>query len=252
MAIVHISNTKHVANTMLSFPILDLPPELIWHIVKYVRKEDRIWLARTCFDIYAIVKSCDHNIYIGARSFATPINRLEYFLQEKSDPEYKVLSSILTHTLQQRDLICSEKILLSYPQYFQHDIMLIANILNNGGNLQLLIRLYEKKFHWNITAYAVAARKGHIHILQWLKEIGCIWNESVCGNAASGGQLAALQWLKENGCPWNHTTCISAAISGHLGILQWLRENDCPWNKNYILSRNITDEVREWVTAQPV
>ena len=49
--------------------------------------------------------------------------------------------------------------------------------------------------------------------------------------AARGGHLEVLQWAHENGCPWNEWTCTEAAKGGHLEVLQWAHQNGCPWNR---------------------
>jgi hypothetical protein len=76
----------------------------------------------------------------------------------------------------------------------------------------------------------LAAKGGHLDVLQWVRLNGCPWDAETCVAAAMGGHREVLQWLHMNGCPWNDRTCVGAARSGHLGMLQWARENGCPWN----------------------
>jgi hypothetical protein len=41
--------------------------------------------------------------------------------------------------------------------------------------------------------------------------------------AARGGHLAVLQWARQNGCPFDCLACgTAAAQGGHLETLQWL------------------------------
>lgn len=56
---------------------------------------------------------------------------------------------------------------------------------------------------------------------------GVVWT---CAVAARGGHLGVLQWARESGCAWNLRirTCAGAAAGGHLGVLQWARAHDCP------------------------
>jgi len=77
----------------------------------------------------------------------------------------------------------------------------------------------------------VAARNGHLKLLQWAREHGCPWNEWTCWKAAEGGHLEVLQWAREHHCPWDEWTCWKAAEGGHLEVLQWAREHHCPWNE---------------------
>ena len=59
--------------------------------------------------------------------------------------------------------------------------------------------------------FYMAALKGDLDLLKWVREKGGSWNPKICASAAAGGQLEALKWLRENGCSWDHTTCGSAA-----------------------------------------
>jgi hypothetical protein len=78
---------------------------------------------------------------------------------------------------------------------------------------------------------SLAARGGHLPVLQWLRANGCPWDESTCEEAAGGGHLAMLQWANANGCPWDVSTSTSAAAGGHLDVLQWANANGCPCNR---------------------
>eukprot|EP00611_Tribonema_gayanum_P006519 TRINITY_DN1578_c2_g1_i4.p1 TRINITY_DN1578_c2_g1~~TRINITY_DN1578_c2_g1_i4.p1 ORF type:complete len:319 (-),score=42.39 TRINITY_DN1578_c2_g1_i4:14-889(-) len=77
-----------------------------------------------------------------------------------------------------------------------------------------------------------AARRGHLRLLQWLRQKGCPWGDDTCSSAAEGGHLELLQWTRANGCPWTAWTCAAAASGGHLGVLQWARANGCPWDSD--------------------
>ena len=84
----------------------------------------------------------------------------------------------------------------------------------------------------------VAARSGHLEVLQWLRPNGCLWCEWTCAMAAKGGHLEVLQCARANGCPWDkgkHSwdlgKCAGAARGGHLEVLQWALANDCPWDE---------------------
>ena len=75
-----------------------------------------------------------------------------------------------------------------------------------------------------------AAREGHLEVLQWAHQNGCPWDAETCFHAANGGHLEVLQWARQNGCPWDAYTCAGAARGGHLEVLQWARQNGCPWD----------------------
>ena len=97
----------------------------------------------------------------------------------------------------------------------------------------------------------LAAKGGHLDVLQWVRLNGCPWDAETCVAAAMGGHREVLQWLHMNGCPWNDRTCVGAARSGHLGMLQWARENGCPWNKETCSTAAMHGhlEVMQWACA---
>ena len=69
--------------------------------------------------------------------------------------------------------------------------------------------------------------------------------------AARGGHLALLQWARVNGCGWDEETCYQAAEGGHLVVLQWLRTNGCLWDRLRCLRVAPTvSETREWIQLQ--
>jgi hypothetical protein len=73
-------------------------------------------------------------------------------------------------------------------------------------------------------ACCLAARGGHLEVLQWLHYTGCPWDRRTCRAAAEGGHLEALKWLRNTGCPWDSGDCAAAAAGGgHLEMLKWLR-----------------------------
>ena len=84
---------------------------------------------------------------------------------------------------------------------------------------------------WCERTCMAAAENGHLHVLQWCREMGCPWGAETCVGAAMNGHLNVVQWCHENECPWDSRTCAFAAANGHLHVLQWCRENGCPWNE---------------------
>jgi hypothetical protein len=67
----------------------------------------------------------------------------------------------------------------------------------------------------------LAAKTGHLEILEWTRKNNFPWGNKMCAYAASSGQLKILRWIRENhGCPWDKETCVRAAEGGHLEILK--------------------------------
>ena len=76
----------------------------------------------------------------------------------------------------------------------------------------------------------VAARYGHLELMQWLcGEGGFVMFAIVMRCAAGSGNLELVQWLRGEGCPWDYWTCCHAVDKGHVEVLRWARENGCPW-----------------------
>jgi len=112
---------------------------------------------------------------------------------------------------------------------------IIAIILGYVGTdystvLRLVCRLFNKlspkSSRKKLTT--VAARDGHLKLLQWASEHHCPWDVRTCRKAAEGGHLEVLQWSREHHCPWDERTCKAAARGGHVEVLQWSREHGCP------------------------
>ena len=80
-----------------------------------------------------------------------------------------------------------------------------------------------------------AAHFGQLEALKYAREHGAPWESFTCALAARGGHLHVLQWLRADGCrllercPWDGRTCQFAAMNGHLHVLQWAYENGCAW-----------------------
>jgi len=70
----------------------------------------------------------------------------------------------------------------------------------------------------------MAARYGHLEVLQWALANGCSWNIYTCMNAAAGGYLEILQWFRAYGCPRDRWT--RHVATGH--ILEWAIANGAP------------------------
>ena len=68
-----------------------------------------------------------------------------------------------------------------------------------------------------------AGQDGHLRMLRNLIAGGCPMDGSeIAKVAASKGQLEILRWLKEQDCPWDKWTPLQAALYGHLETLQYL------------------------------
>jgi hypothetical protein len=106
-----------------------------------------------------------------------------------------------------------------------------------AGNLTELKRIHELKRGeyrngFNSSLTNLAALRGHLDCLMYLRAEGCDWTYITSRNAAEGGHLACLIYAHENGCDWNEQVVLAAAQHGHLECLRYTYENGCKWPLN--------------------
>ena len=83
--------------------------------------------------------------------------------------------------------------------------------------------------------YAVAASKGHLACLKFLKENAYPYGSGTATmEAAMKGHLECLIYLHQNGCPWNVWTTEYAAKYKHLDCLKYAYENGCPCDEKIV------------------
>ena len=226
---------------MTPFPLLDLPADILHIVLTFVRKEDRIWLARTCVSLYNSFMETPFLLqrrsredksmvfYTGVRSFATPIGRLQHVLESQPEMSVNMVQKAFVLALKQLDFQCAERLFL-YNRHIFVDGRSYMMYAVGDGNLRAVEWLHRKGFEWDISACASAAKGGHLEVLKCARENGCPWDQWTCANAARWGHLDVLRYAIENGCPWNEWTCADAAGGGHLEVLKYARENGCPWD----------------------
>ena len=115
----------------------------------------------------------------------------------------------------------------------QQDRRLCTYIVKHG-NLEDLKHFHKEQGFLLIRAShdhpicGMAACRGDLNMLKWLRANGCLWDRFTCTSAASNGHFEILKWARANGCPWDSWTCAEAAENGHFEILKWARANGCP------------------------
>jgi len=93
-----------------------------------------------------------------------------------------------------------------------------------------------------------AAYRGHLNILQWLREeqgfklYGDLYESVIIGR----GSLHVLKWLREQACPWGEYSFKYAAEKGKLDILQWLHDEGCHW-VGLLRKDAVKPEVGDWL-----
>jgi len=77
----------------------------------------------------------------------------------------------------------------------------------------------------------IAARNGHVHILKWAHACNSIPTD-IAWHAAAHGQLQVLRWWHSvNGELTSNAFC-AAARRGNMEIMEWLHSVGCPWNEH--------------------
>jgi F-box domain len=162
-----------------------------------------------------------------------------------------------------------------------HDVAINAS---RDGHLHVLKWVFSFQYEsFYLTRQSIAAAQGgHLHILEWLQSEGYFqiggaaglidsilcghldiakWfiqngyylttsNHEIC-SAARLGYLEIVKLLHAKGMLYNELTCSAAVIGDHLETLQWLRANGCPWWKQECYNLAKSDEMRDWINAQP-
>lgn len=145
--------------------------------------------------------------------------------------EKRILKAVKTRNL--RDLYgLVGRTATTVPSYLTCN----ANYTKVAGFSIMLPVLQKLGFQLGPNIFAAAAKKGDIHLLNWLKRHNCPWDDMTFYYAVQNGNLSNLKWLKDNNCPWSEGTFIIAATKGDIDILKWLKENGCPWDKRTFLN----------------
>lgn len=99
----------------------------------------------------------------------------------------------------------------------------------NYGQLETLKYLHKKfAIVFSELDTARAARFGHIHILEYLRQNGCPWNHRAPWDAAENGHVHVLKYLHEHGCPFSRRATQFAAMNGHFECLKFAFEKGYP------------------------
>ncbi|KAL6054473.1 Ankyrin repeat-containing domain [Balamuthia mandrillaris] len=205
-----------------------LPDELLCHIFKLLPECFLPAAARTCRRWYDCCPPEGRNACTTETACSSPA-MLEWSLQSG----YEITLHTIACAAGQGDLPLLQRIhglLQEEGQGSPWSSWACSNAAK-GGHLHVLQWLREQGCSWDHTTCNQAALKGHLEVLRWAREQGCPWGESTCCRAAMGGHLEVLQWLRAEGCPWDETTCHMAASQGHLKVLRWARQQGCPWDE---------------------
>ncbi len=106
--------------------------------------------------------------------------------------------------------------------------------------------------NWWPNISALAAREGHIPVLEWYKNKGFSFCEYTFEKAATGGHIETMEWLKANGVPMGKLICFWAVKYGQLDALKWLKANGAHWDpEEYLqcIEMGDMDHIRNWIES---
>ncbi len=125
------------------------------------------------------------------------------------------------------------------------------------GNLDILkflsLHCDDASKTFDTIACLMAAGRGHLHVLKWLRANGYKWNSATTSSAVSGGHLEVLKWAIENGCSWERDGMMDliAGGRGDLEMMKWARSMGCRWSMNtFAMAANAGKlEMLKWISA---
>jgi hypothetical protein len=112
------------------------------------------------------------------------------------------------------------------------DVWEVQRAAIRGGNLGVLqwLEKQESCFQMSFTELHQAAVRGEVGPLQSAAADGCLLPGNLCSIAARLGHLAILEWGKEIGIPVSSFVMYTAVVYGQAHVLQWLTDHGCPWD----------------------
>ncbi|RLN82098.1 hypothetical protein BBJ28_00025932 [Nothophytophthora sp. Chile5] len=96
-----------------------------------------------------------------------------------------------------------------------------------SGDMRMVRWLCEVRGEWSPYAAVLAASRGHLEVLKWLRTNLFSSNSSSISmdDAAAGGHLEVLRWLQNHSGYATLGAMNKAAANGHIEVVQWLHEH---------------------------
>jgi len=209
--------------------LTDLPLELLCMIARYVKREDKVWLASTCRLFRYVFYSSKHllepngTLYNKYMSFVNSESRMAFILtQTKKRVDDEVLRHAMSNAAERSDIKTMALILDKC-----HNNVAIrvssgpAGIAARRGDVDMLRWLRVHKFHMTDLVAVTAARNRHLHVLDYLLSIGRV-DVGVVVVAAREGLMDVLRWCKRNDVDDSRYGLNVAALFGHARVFRWL------------------------------
>lgn len=238
--------------------LLDLPPELLEHVIQFVPQHDIIWLACTCKTLFDFICHSprllppDGQIKQGTYTYTLSNARMDIFL--RLNPPERVRRNLFNFCVNSYrdsamlDQICKSFLLEEY-----------VSLINNCHLERAIIKRDLALFQWLLKTWRQGVREKKLqkkaldsmdtlsdqYVRQpdlldfvvsnawpYYQNKGYYVEKSLDKVAATAGQLEILQWILSNNPPtFSVETCIvAAAEEGHLHVVTWLLETYKAWH----------------------
>jgi len=110
------------------------------------------------------------------------------------------------------------------------------------GHIDIVTRMLYPYSMW-ASVPAAAAAGGHWYILEMAIMRECITDSRTPAMAAKRGALDMIRWLREVGCPLDELTCEYAAVNGHTVVLRYLFGVGCLRPSSWVIPEVHTDTI---------
>ena len=200
----------------------------------------------------ALENGCDVIKLIYYSIFNQNVETVKYLILQY--PEYSYVVSICLCIIENPNIDIFEWSRKKLPQ-ITFDIN-AYNIACKNGHLNVIKFLLHKGLMPTEKVYLDAAEYGHLHILKYIK-ITCpthVFNSIIYSHAAINGHIEIIEWLKslDPQCPWDDQIMSVAAANGQIETLKWLRSQGYPWDKFICIRAARSGQLKtiQWLISQ--
>lgn len=231
--------------------ILDLPNEILEHVIQFVPLSDRIWLACACKHLLEFIQSSprlllsDGKITGGTTTYTLSMPRMDVFL--RLSPPERVRRDVFRICVgTKRSLVMLDRICKTFPvkEYaFLIDTDHVAAAINNDSLpvLKWLIETWREGHAERMRGNAQPTRQttliNFVLHFSWPSRQNSEWyvntRADVC--AAKTGNLEILQWIAaNNNQPFSVREVLrEASYKGHLHVIKWVAVKYNAWDRMY-------------------
>lgn len=206
-----------------------LPPELKWHILKYIGEEDN-WAVMICRHVCRQWKAM---LPVRLSLYEQETNTLCNLLAEAgqlSCLEWAARSGYAFHSqsvFYNGSMGCHLEIM----QWAHKKMASIQFVLHYGGSRYAAANNRRDIFEWlksagirweEHEAMKSAALHGHAQLMDYLLDEGASWRPTYCELAARKGAISVLELADRRGLWWDKVWCfLTAATKDHLHLIEW-------------------------------